>query len=130
MDAPLLCTIYESAFLPSAEKRFGADTSKWVLQEDNDPKHTPRLARAWREEHEVVRLPWPAQSPDQNPIENVWMLVKSELRHHQPKSTMAMKRWITIIWSHLPAQFAENLVASMKRRLQALMEAQGDYTIY
>jgi hypothetical protein len=43
---------------------------------------------------------------------------------------MAMKRWITIIWSHLPAQFAENLVASMKRRLQALMEAQGDYTIY
>ncbi len=48
-----------------------------LLQEDNDPIRTSKLARAWRERHGVVSMPLPAQSPDQNPIENVWMLVGS-----------------------------------------------------
>ncbi len=30
----------------------------------------------------------------------------------------------------LPKHFAENLVASMPRRVQALIEAKGDYTTY
>jgi hypothetical protein len=130
MDAKLLCDIYDKRLLPIAEEWFGKDTSTWVLQEDNDPKHTSNLARAWREEHKVVRMTWPAQSPDQNPIENIWVLVKNELRHHKPTSVISMKKWISIIWRSLPKHFAENLVASMPRRVQALIEAKGGYTTY
>jgi hypothetical protein len=69
-NADLLCTIYEECLLPSAKKWLYADTKTWILQENNDPKHTSKKARAWREEKGVVRLTWPEQSPDQNPIEN------------------------------------------------------------
>jgi hypothetical protein len=130
MNADLLCEIYEHALLPSAQYWFGKDTASWVLQEDNDPKHTSKAARAWREEHGITRLPWPAQSPDQNPIENVWKLIKSELRKNCPKTVVELKRKIAIIWKALPNDFAENLAASMKDRIHALIGAKGGYTLY
>jgi transposase len=130
MDADLLCTIYEKSLLPTATNWFGPDQYNWVLQEDNDPKHTSKEARGWREAHGIVRMPWPSQSPDQNPIENVWMIVKSELARCKPTSIMMVKRLIARIWRHLPKQYSENLVASMQRRLEAIIEAKGDYTLY
>ena len=60
LNAKLLVHIYNKALLPSAVKWFPDPEDSWVLQEDNDPKHTSKVAKNWRDQKGVARLPWPA----------------------------------------------------------------------
>lgn len=127
LDSFKLCRIYEKGLLPSAQMWFGND---WTLLEDNDPKHTSRYSKQWKMEHSVERMDWPAQSPDQNPIENVWHLLKYKVAKLQPRTIKELKRAIILVWSKFDRSLAQKYVESMSKRIEALLESQGDITIY
>ncbi|CAF4147660.1 unnamed protein product, partial [Rotaria sordida] len=94
LTSDLLCNeIYQNALLPTARSHFGR-RHNWVLLEDNDPKLPSRFSIQWRQEHHIITLPWPSHSPDANPIENLWSLIKTKVSNQKPKTIKNLKRAI------------------------------------
>ena len=86
-----ICEIYFQALLPSIEALI-PNGSDWVLRENDDPKHMPKVAKKWKEENGVNRMSWSGMSPDINPMDNVWAVLKSCVAFKKPKNLKYLVR--------------------------------------
>ena len=65
-------------------------------------------------------LNWPGNSPDLNPIENLWTYMKDKVAKKQPSNAEALRTAIKEVWlKEITAEYCESLVSSMPQRLQA-----------
>ena len=87
MDAKLYKSILKEHLLPSAQKCFHTKTYRsWTLLQDCDPKHKSKLLENYLNKKQINVLWNPPQSPDLNPIENVWKLLKDLVQQKNPKN--------------------------------------------
>ena len=86
--------------------------------------------QAWCENCHVHVLDWPANSPDFNPIENLWGIVKKKLHKHQPNTSEQLKDAIKTCWNEVTPHECQQLIHSMPRRIEAVIKARGDATKY
>jgi transposase len=98
-----------------------------LLMEDNAPSHTAKVTKAFRVQNNIRKLEdWPPQSPDLNPIKNLWKIIKTNIQtNYQPKSIPEMKEAIQQAWDNIPAQTLRNLLRSMPSRMEAVIKANG-----
>ena len=131
LNAELYCQILDDELLTSIEK-WGKEPADIIFQQDNDPKHTSRLAQKWLEDHEFCVLKWPAQSPDLNPIEHLWSHIKWKLAAYKehPKGIEELWERVQAEWDKIEPETCQNLIESMPRRVQAVYKAKGGYTKY
>ncbi|CAK9820118.1 Transposable element Tcb1 transposase [Anthophora quadrimaculata] len=104
-----------------------------IFMHDRDPKHTAKSVKNWLSTKKFSVLDWPAQSPDLNPIENLWGLLKRRLRDSydsQPTSITDLYNRIQEQWEQISPDYCKKLVESMPKRISAVLQAKGLWTKY
>ena len=118
-----------------------ATMGDFVFMHDNAPIHRARATEVFLEHYHINVMWWPANSPDLNPIEHLWHHMKIgfheeffDARNIVPsRSEDAMQAYIEglkQVWNEKLGDLPQRLVASMPRRVAAVIEAKGGHTKY
>jgi len=103
-----------------------------TFQDDNDPKHRSHLVTNWKKENNIISLEWPSCSPDLNPIENVWKLLKKNISQHITVTTSdnQFKKHIIDEWKKINHNTINNIINSMPNRVSQIIKNNGNYIYY
>ena len=75
-------------------------------------------------------MDWPANSPDLNPIENLWNIVKRNVERKMPQNQKDLTDFMKEEWDAIPESILINLIKSMRRRCELVIENNGERIPY
>ncbi len=126
MNSQMYCSILKEKMLPSLR----ALGRRALFQHDNDPKHISKATVGFLKNNRVKVIQWPSMSPDLNPIEHLWGILKRQVEHHSPSSLQSLKVVVLEEWKKIDLAKCRQLVNSMPRRLGAVIKNHGGHTKY
>jgi transposase len=88
-----------------------------IFQDDNDPKHRSKIVKLWKDENKIVSLDWPSNSPDLNPIENIWALLKNKIKKRPNRTTKEFTESIIECWKEIDQEHINNAINSVPNRI-------------
>ncbi|XP_051574117.1 E3 SUMO-protein ligase ZBED1 isoform X3 [Myxocyprinus asiaticus] len=100
------------------------------IEQDNAPCHTARSIKVWMKDHQIKTLSWTDQSPDLNPIEILWNVIKRKMDGHKPSNKAKLLECLHQQCHKFTQQQCERLVESMPRCMKTTIENQGFSTKY
>jgi transposase len=115
-----------------------------VFQQDNASSHTAKITQDWlksmAEQYQFTLTEFPPNSPDLNPIEHLWSILKIELYRRYPDTMYLrgsknavrdkLRDRLNTIWWETTEEILNHLVDSMPKRVEAVIKAKGWYTEY
>jgi DDE superfamily endonuclease len=126
MNSTKYTEILRESLIPSITQYF--DNGDFIFQQDGASCHTSKFTKTWMMKNNMSFWTWPSGSPDLSPIENVWAIMKKELRKKRPKNKIDLKNKILAIWNSFPIDKCQDLYNSMNRRMEDVIKAKGDVT--
>ena len=107
-----------------------------IFMQDNASIHKVENVMQLFANLEISTLNWPAKSPDLNPIENVWGLMQIRLdqlydkQGKEPKNANELFITIEKVWNEITQKEIQNLYQSLPKRMQSVVDLNGNRTKY
>ena len=128
MDAEFYVTILRRTLLPFLHEVY---PDGHHFMQDNDPKHTSRRVSQFFEEEGINWWRTPPESPDMNPIENLWHELKEYLRREiKPHTKEELEEGILKFWETVTKEKCARYIRHLKKVIPRVIEEQGGPTGY
>lgn len=102
--------------------------------QDNVPRHAARRMQEELQERGIYVIFWPPFSPDLNPIEAVWDIMKDWIQENygdqEKLSYDTLRQAVKEAWDAVTPEHLDELINSIPYRYQAVIDADGRYTKY
>ena len=123
LTATRFCDVIDSGLLPFVETTF---SNGYRFQQDNDPKHTSRFVQQHFNAKRIIWWKTPPESPDLNPIENVWAAMKKFLRDvHKPRDEASLIEGIRTYWRTLSPETCNKYIEHLHTVIPRVIELNG-----
>ena len=123
MTSTRYCSILETALLPFINAAF-PDGHRF--QQDNDPKHTSNYTKAFLYNNGINWWKTPPESPDLNPIENIWGSLKYYLRHeYKPRNLESLIDSIKTFWKSMTPEVCKKYISHLHKVMPKVVELDG-----
>ena len=123
VNADKYINILQHCMIPSAQQLF---QGTYFFQDDNAPCHRAKVVVAWMKQNNISTIDWPAQSPDLNPIENLWHKIAVEISKCRPGSKRELIESLIAAWNRVVTRdHLIKLVHSMPARCKAVLKSKG-----
>lgn len=111
---------------------YSMDPATFIFQQDNASIHTARIINTYFAQQQLTVLEWPPNSPDLNPIENLWAIIKRRLDEfeNRPKTFDELWEQVQQVWEKISKEDIESLYESLPNRIQQVLKRRGGYSKY
>lgn len=133
MNGTKYLDVLKARLVPQIRDWYGAADRDFTFMQDSAPCHTAKLVmKSLKDDLKIRVLPWPGNSPDLNPLENLWELVKRKVAMDNPTTKKDLITSIIRHWhrDNTTEEYIVSLISSMPRRIAACIKARGGHTKY
>lgn len=130
LDSTKYLSILRRKAIPELKKLFPEDDG--IFQQDLASCHTAARVLDYLDSKRIDVLAWPGNSPDMNPIENLWAHYKRLIRARNCTTKASLRKEAAAIWDSDPGflDLCQKLITSMPNRVQMLIKNRGGHTKY
>ena len=130
LDSSGYLKLLDENLWPVVAKHF--PDGEYMFMDDGASIHTAHIIREYKEAQSVKTLVWPPKSPDLNPIENLWHILKLKIRHRisEINSNNDLGRIVREEWARIGPHYVQGLYRSMPRRCKMVQLMKGHRTKY
>ena len=122
--------VLEPVVVPHFEKHPLA--TRPVYMDDNARPHRSRAVTAYFQGNAIESLPWPARSPDLNPLEHIWDILGRQIQKMDPppQTLDELEAALHREWRQLTSHQIRRLTGGMRRRVEAVIRTRGGFIRY